>query len=287
MGTNRKEMSYIRPIDYILHIQDREQQQILSANEQVRKQAELWAISEVRSILAQRWDCNAEFKDTYIWSPTKQYQADDLVYLDADAWSGSVNYIANNLVLYTDKNIYLKNSTTAGFTHQIPTDTTYWTKLGAQYDMFNVIVNAEWYDYNTIYSTGDKVFYKNSYYTAKSQNKNIAPDDKANGSYFWGNPTASTIPTGTLPTDATKWAVGDNRSQIVYNLVIDIAIYRTLMRLAFPQVAKRREKAYEDAMIKLNELRHGNDILEDFPTIQPTQGLRTMMSSNTKNTNIY
>lgn len=287
MGTNRKEMSYIRPIDYILHIQDREQQQILSANEQVRKQAELWAIAEVRSILAQRWDCNAEFKDTYIWSPTKQYQADDLVYLDADTWSNTVNYIANNLVLYTDKNIYLKNSTTTGFSHQNPTDATYWTKLGAQYDMFNVIVNADWYDYNTIYSTGDKVFYKNSYYTAQSQNKNIAPDDKANGTYFWGTPTASTIPTGTLPTDSTKWAVGDNRSQIVYNLVIDIAIYRTLMRLAFPQVAKRREKAYEDAMIKLNELRHGNDILEDFPTIQPTQGLRTMMSSNTKNTNIY
>lgn len=278
--------NYIRNIDYLLHIQDRDFNQLISANPLVQKQAEQWAIDKVRSVLVQRWDCDEEFKDTHVWSPLSTYTADDLVYLDASAFVAGA-YAASSLVLYTDGKIYIRTATTAGYTTQAPGNTTYWTELGTRYDLFNVIVKQEWYDSLTYYSIGNQVFYKGYYYTAIQSGKGVLPNDKVNGASYWGTKTSAAITTGILPTNTTHFAEGDNRSSQIFNIVIDLAIYKIQYRLAQQKITIARANANTEALNQLNDFMHGNATLENFPVKQAVQGLRTMITSNEKNINTY
>lgn len=279
-------MRYIRDVDYLLKATSRNFQQFISDNPLIKNQAELLAIDMVRSKLIQRWDCDAEFKPTYVWSILATYAADDVVYLDGDDWTDEDPYPVNTVILFGG-NIYLKNSNIVDYVDQEPEDTAYWILLGKQYDMFNVIIKEEWFDSTTTYLYGEKVYFKGSYYTAKSSVKGITPDNKSFGANYWGTKTAATIPTGTLPTNTTYFLVGDNRSSIIFNMVIDIAIYKIELRLS-PQVAqKHREKSYDEALDQLSDFMHGNAVLENFPVKQEIQGLRTMMVSNPKNPNTY
>ena len=115
----------------------------------------------------------------------------------------------------------------------------------------------------------------------------MLPNDKVNGASYWGTKTSAAITTGILPTNATHFAEGDNRSSQIFNIVIDLAIYKIQYRLAQQKITIARANANTEALNQLNDFMHGNATLENFPVKQAVQGLRTMITSNEKNINTY
>lgn len=101
-----------------------------------------------------------------------QLHIDALLYVGE--YNEYVQYYKNNCVSYNEE-VYLciKNSL-----NKIPTNTTYWVKVGLKGEKGNYDLGVKWHgiwDYNIVYHKYDLISYNNNLYIAKKSNINSRP----------------------------------------------------------------------------------------------------------------
>lgn len=292
-------MAYLRISDYYQQIQALQLDQITGGDNSIRLSAEYKALEELTSYLTQKYEMAQELTDTLTWSVAAIYKAKNRVQLDAIAYSATATYPLGALVLQAGKVQICIVAITVGeaFTQSK------WTILGSQYDLFFVTIPNPEFNYQTFYKKDDVVFWKDKVYTSlqdsfvfnhedKLQTNNPAtvfnyfPDDVINGPAQWGVGVAYSVAAGTLPTDATKWTAGDNRSQKILECLIDIALYKIHSRIAPNNTPQLRIDNYDAAIAWLKACARGT-VTANVPVIQPKQGRRVRYGGNIKNTNSY
>lgn len=281
-------MAYLTSFDYKVRIQDAQLNQITSNDLAVKKECELLALDIFKSKLIQKYDVDAEFTDTTQYSNTLTYKANMLVYLDGIVWSNATVYTNNQIVVYTDSNVYLKNSTTAGYSAGIlPTNATFFTLLGKQHDYYNTIVPKPFWDYETYYTVGTEIFYKDKIYTAIQNNISVAPDDINYGVSYWGSGVAYSVSAGQF-SDTTKWQQGDNRNAQCVNYMIDVIVYEIMTRIPQRQIPQFRIDKYNWVVNNwLEDCARGETLTLAIPRLPFRSGSRIRVSQNTKNINSY
>jgi hypothetical protein len=275
-------MAYLRLKDYYINIQPTQLNQITANDPNVRILAEQRAQEEIISRLTQKYDTAKEFKDTVQWSRTISYKGGDLVYLDALPYTNIETYSINDLVSHNGS-VYI-NVTPVTSTETF--DAAKWSKIGVQHDLFHVTLPKPEFNITTKYAIGDEVFYNDKTYTAIRESIGIYPDDTTYGTQYWGTGVAYSVIAGTLPTDTTKWTVGDNRSQKIVEVMIDIALYKIHSRIATNNVPEIREMNYAAATAWLKSCAEG-DVTADIPVILPRQGNRIRHGGVQKQYNHY
>lgn len=292
-------MPYLIFSDYKKQIQTDNLLQVIGNDLTVLQTAELQAIEEAYGYLAQKYDTAQEFTETLPWSAAVAYKAAARVYLDAAAYSAQATYAVGALALYTGK-VY---RCTTQITVAEAWNPAKWSALGDQYDLFYATYPKPVFDYLATYKVGDQVFWKDKTYTCRKATidygddiqfrvienlplPNVFPDDPANGTVYWGTGTAYSLAAGTLPTDATKWTAGDNRTQSVLMIVIDICLYHLHSRIAPRNIPDLRRDRYLNAVDMLRAFSRG-DMTAKLPVIQPKRGARIRYGGPIKNINSY
>lgn len=292
-------MPYLIFSDYKKQIQTDNLLQVIGNDLTVLQTAELQAIEEAYGYLAQKYDTAQEFTETLPWSAAVAYKAAARVYLDAAAYSAQATYAVGALALYTGK-VY---RCTTQITVAEAWNPAKWSALGDQYDLFYATYPKPVFDYLATYKVGDQVFWKDKTYTCRKATidygddiqfrvieniplPNVFPDDPANGTVYWGTGTAYSLSAGTLPTDATKWTAGDNRTQSVLMTVIDICLYHLHSRIAPRNIPDLRRDRYLNAVDMLRAFSRG-DMTAKLPVIQPKRGARIRYGGPIKNINSY
>lgn len=293
-------MSYLIIQDFKKQIQSDNLQQIIGNDAEVLKTAELQAIEEAYGYLVQKYDTTQEFTDTAIWNLQAVYQATDRVYLDATAYSNTATYSLNALTAHSGKIYKCIEAITVGEAFNPEK----WQLIGDQYDLYFAKYPKPLFDYLQTYKTGDQVFWKGKNYTAKRDSPiidrgsiqyrvqanvpppSIFPDDPMEGQIYWGTGTPYSVPAGTLPTDTTYWTAGDNRTQSVLMIVIDIALFHLHSRIAPRNVPDLRKDRYLNAIDMLKAFA-GGSMTSKLPVLQPKSGARIRFGGNMKNINSY
>ncbi len=298
---------YLQRSDYKKLIQADNLTAIINSDNTILNGIELLAQAEAISYLVQKYIVTEEFADLLTWAYATAYKAKQRVTLDAVTYSAAATYALNVLTLQAG-NVYI--CTTAIISPEA-FNASKWELLGAQYTIFYVTLPNPEFDYTETYKVNDLVWYKNKVYTCKiatgslSQeqaiqyglttnipNKNIFPDDTTTagsstmGVIYWGAGVAYTVAAGTRPTDATKWTAGDNRSQQLVMVTVDIALYHVHSRIAPNNIPDLRAKRYDDA-VKWLKMAGQGDITAALPLIQPKSGARIRWGGRVKNVNSY
>lgn len=278
-------MGYLTAKDYDARIQEINWNQILQGNPTVQANAETFAIAEITSQLVQKYDTASEFTETSVYKKLATYKGGSRVYLYGTLWTNQGSpYAIDSIVSYTDGNVYIKNNTTAGYNHEPPTNTNFWTLLGVQYSIYFVTPPEQIYDWANAYKANDKVFYKTKIYTAMqdiSEKNYILPGTNLS---YWSAPQDYSI-TSILPIDDTKWTFGDNRSILIYNWCVDIAIFNALQRISSRNIMQNRIDNYYSAIQGLKDAASGLRTIPDLALNQPTvtEGRTIKFNSNPKN----
>lgn len=293
-------MSYLIFQDYKKQIQADNLLQIIGNDLTVLETAELQAVEEAYGYLVQKYDTSEEFTPTQPWSATVAYKAGDRVYMDAPVYSATATYLVDALVVYASKVYKCKTAINTGEAF----NPAKWDELCNQHDLFFVTYPKPVFNYLQAYQKGDQVFWKNKTYTARRDSPaidpmniqyrvygnvpppSVFPDDPRDGEVYWGAGTAYQVAAGTLPTDASKWTKGDNRTQSVLMIVIDIALFHLHSRIAPRNVPELREKRYLNAIDMLKAFA-GGAMTAKLPVLQPKSGARIRFGGNIKNINSY
>lgn len=292
-------MAYLIFSDFKKQIQTDNLLQIIGSDLTVLETAELQAIEEAYGYLTQKYDTSKEFSETAAWAIGTTYHAADRIYLNATAYSNTATYALNALTLHQN-NVY---KCTTAITVGEAFNPAKWQLIGPQYALFYAKYPKPLFDYQGHYSKGDQVYWNGKTYTAikgsfdwgdniqfrQIQNippSNVFPDDPTNGALWWGTGTAYTVPAGTLPTNTTYWTEGDNRTQSVLMIVIDIALFHLHSRIAPRNVPDLRKERYLNAIDMLKAFARG-EMTAKLPLIQPKQGARIRFGGNIKNQNSY
>ena len=295
-------MAYLISKDFFI-IQQNQINQLTQNDPGRLTQASMVAQEELTSYLVQRWDTSKEFQDTMIWSAARSYNVGDRIVLDFNLFNTTSAYNVGDTVIQNG-NAYVANVSLMPGNFNF----TNWTKIGVQYQIFNALSPSgiDQFDSNRIYAVGDNVYWKGYTYTCSQMSQvqsqesaiqyttysqippiNVFPDgtQNANGTY-WNNKVAFSITTGILPSNATYWVLGDNRSQQMVMYMTDIAIYYLHKSIAPNDIPELREKAYERALKWLKMCAMG-DVMPNLPVKQPTQGLKRRFGGNTSHNNTW
>lgn len=308
---------YLRLYDYQRLINSDNLQQIISANDSLRILAERAAQEEAYSYLNTKFDLSRELTDTNVWGYLTIYTGGDRVELNYPLYNQSNTYTFHNLVTYNNNcYICIHASTTGAF------NSSDWAMIGAQYDLFYVPYPYPYFDAYAKYKKGDFVFYKgnsyqcqiatilptqqdqlnNIYYDAQTT-PNVFPDDAVSGVKYWGVGTPYIVQTQ-LPNNTSYWNNGDNRSQQLVEVIVNITLYHLHSRIAPRNLPELRITNYkgipEQCIVVGDVLRYPaysalgylqnciyGDIDPRLPLKQPTQGMRVMWGSTTKAINTY
>ncbi len=172
-------------------------QQLCQNNQNNLVQAEKLAIEEVSGILTQRYDLATEFTQTTIWQYGATYTPANRIYLDYATWSSAQSYNLGNCVTYNGEAYILTGTTSLAATASF--NTTYYTDLGQQfYDYYYVNYPAPLFNYQTLYTVGQKVFYKGQIWTS------VITDLENSQSYVNQFIDINNVPTGIFPDDPVK-----------------------------------------------------------------------------------
>ncbi len=297
-------MPYLRVRDYIKTIQDANLLQIISSDDTIRLEAEIAAEAEVKGYLTQKYDTDKEFTETTVWDPTVSYKAENLVWLDATAFSALSVYSPEDIMLFTDGYVYsCLTLTTAGqtpVTHPLK-----WSNLGLKNKLYYVTLPFPEFNYKKLYKVNDQVWYKDNVYTAAMDTPafdhstalqygkitslplpNVFPDDPIDGEKFWGPPQAAALPAGTLPTDTDFWTAGDNRSAMIVQKTMDVCLYHLHSRIAPRNIPQLRMDRYAAATAYLQAIAEGI-ITADIPLLQPKVNGMIRFGSDIRRINDY
>lgn len=291
-------MGYLRTRDYSKQIQSDNLTQIISADSGILTLAELAAQEECISYLVQKYMTDQEFTDTNPWSPALAYTGGSRFELLYDDYVTTNNYAINDCVVYSGKCYVCTATTTGAF------DVSDWDLLGNKFDLFYGAYPFAIFNIEKVYRVGDQVFWKGNTYTCKvatipvghgdllqagtysnTPQPNVFPDDPVNGVQYWGSPVAYTIPAGTLPSD-DAYILGDNRSQQLVMMMVDITLYHVHSRIAPRNIPALRDNRYIAAIEWLKQANTGT-ITANIPLIQPAQGRVIRFGGNTKANNTY
>lgn len=201
-------MAYLRLQDYFnFRIQEQQLTQVTQGNDVVRQSCELEAEAEMISYLVQRYDIDDEFRDVGSFVKGARYYANDLIELNATAYSNTSTYTLNTNCLYQGK-VYV---CTTAITTPEAFNTAKWQLVGNQYDLFYVKSPFPRYSYNTTYQVGDCVYYKNKVYKCIVSVTNILPTDVDKASYYWSTGVNYFIVDYScyqIPTNFPTWVIG-------------------------------------------------------------------------------
>lgn len=220
-------MAYLRLQDYFnFRIQEQQLTQVTQGNDVVRQSCELEAEAEMISYLVQRYDIDDEFKDVGSFIKNGRYYANDLIELNATAYSATSTYALNSTCLNSGK-VYV---CTTAITTPEAFNISKWQLVGNQYDLFYVKSPFPRYSYNTTYQVGDCVFYKNKVYKCIVSVTNIMPTDPNKASYYWSTGVDYFVINyncNQTPTNFTTWLVNttfDEQDIVNYNQQIYISV---------------------------------------------------------------
>jgi len=316
-------MGYLIKNDYKSYIQGDYLRQLVQGDDSKRVIEENTSLQVIVQRLTAKYDLDLEFTDMQPYDSTKVYGAAQRTVVDFSPngfapWAAGV-HAEGDLVIEAGTG-YICN---ADITDTV-FDATQWTSVGAQYTIYygaypaTCTVNGQLnpatltqpyapvFNYKTLYSKGDVIFWKGYTYTANQAStvlchnavlqyseynnipyNNIFPDDpinNANGAY-WNNKEAYTIPVATPLTDA-KWVQGDNRNQTIKDAMVRITVFK-LSPLIAPK--NRPDVWLDDYRSILRELK---DVAEGMitmilPVKQPQNNTRTWYCGAIKQTNNY
>lgn len=146
------------------------------------------------------------------------------------------------------------------------------------------------YAINTAYSTNALVLSAGSIYRALQSVNSITPtNDLVNWKLISKDQTlfyAILDSTGNYPDNATYWAQGDNRYQLLVVYAVDVAIYHMLSRISPRNIPQIRIDRYESAKNHLDKIARGN-INVELPLLAPIQGSRVVYGGNAPITHFY
>lgn len=290
-------MSYLIQSDYYQQIQIQNLNQIIGSNPLLLATAAGKAQEQCEEKLIQKYDTSLEITDTSVWSFTRSYSANDRIYLDALPYQ-QITYALNSLTLQAG-NIYI--CTTLITAPEVFTPT-HWQLIGSQNTLFYIPYPNPVFNLKAFYSVGDIIFWKGSVYTcliktivpysdlqygtyANVPAQNVFPDDPVNGLLVWGVGIPYNVASGTLPT-SDPWIQGDNRSQRLLEVMIDITLFKIHARISPMNIPVLRVNNYHEAKQWLEEAYDGG-LNAKIPIIQPTQGTRIRYGGNTKKNNSY
>lgn len=228
-------LKYLRKQDYTRQISTKNLDELLGGNDSIRIDSEQTAYEKLQSYLVSRYDLAFEFRDVVKFVFTDTYYGGQVVYLDATAYSASATYALNDMVLEAGYVYYCKTAILVGEAF----NPAKWTKIGAQYDLFNMPLPYTRFDYKTWYEVNDLVFWKDYNYkstistsppTQQSQLQSNRTVDiplfnsfpNATNQTQWTNKTAysfSQLWPNAVPADFTAWSAGtfnqgDRRSHV-------------------------------------------------------------------------
>lgn len=275
---------YTRPQDYKLYCDTVTLAQVVNADLSLKRLCEYAAEDQIKSELGQRYDFAmpyGEFSDTNVWSNTTIYKGGNRVYLDAPAYNATLTY-ALGVQTLENGNVYICStliSAPEAFT------IAHWTLLGAQYDLFYITYPQLPWNFQTNYTQGNQIWYKDNTYTSQVISINIPPDSQY-GSTYWGTGTPYTVVAGTLPTDISKWTAGDNRNNYLLQLYITIVVYNMFMKIAPKNIQQVRVDQYKMAMEWLDKAGAGK-VTAGLPLLIPEQGSSIRWGSVAKTNNLY
>lgn len=293
---------YLNLNDYTRQIQLPQLAEIIGNNTSVRLMAEMAALAEVKSYLVQRYDCSEEFTDMAEWSHSVSYKALQRFFLKYTEFSSASTYALNDKVTYLTKCYIctLAVGTAGSFN---PAN---WTLLGNENDIYYGTLPSAQFDYYTTYKKDDEVFYKNKVYTAKKPSKEVLPTDANFGFEYWGNGVAYSIAPGTLPTNTTYFTLGDNRSQKVVQVMIDVTLYQLQSRIDSRNIPILRIERYMGKEVDRGVFKgfiqyptysalgwlqsaagEADAITADLPKLMPNQGNRIRYGGYPKTVNHY
>lgn len=293
-------MAYLFRGDYAKLIQARNLDDISGNDSRNIAMAEAAAVEQARSYLVQRYDLKSEFRDILVWDESKTYSQGDRVYLDALAYNTGTTYGVKSLALYQGGVYRCKTANTTG-----AWDGSKWDLLGLQYDIFFAAFPYPEFDFNTYYPVGQQVFWRGKNYTCRVASYplshssklqydsiealpylNTAPDDPVRGSYYWGSGTPYSVPANTVVTNTTYWTPGDNRSQQLVTVVVDIALYHLHSRIAPQNIPELRKDRYDNALTWLKQISRA-ELNAKMPEIKPAQGSNIRYGGEVKRNNEY
>lgn len=271
---------YLFTQDYKRVIQLAELNQITSNDIAVRQIVEGSVQAEITAYLIQRYDLPKEFQDTNAWSYSLPYKATNRFFLDAPAYNSTNTYALHTLTLQAG-NVYI--CTTAIGTPEA-FNPAHWTLLNVQYSLYNAILPQPAFDQEAVYKKGDKVFYIDAVYTAIQDSMEVDHDGSLNAIEYknmnninqfpddlnqtmWSTATPYSIAAGTLPTNTTYYAFGDNRNQMLINMYLDMVVYELCKRIAPANLPEARHNAWLRAIENLKKFAK-EDITAALPIVQ-------------------
>lgn len=291
---------YLIKNDYISKIQVVNLNQVIQNSDEILAKCELIAQEEAVAHLVQKYDVDKEFTDTSEWSITLPYYVGNRVYLDADAYVSTNNYVLNSLTIYNGSVYRCTASTTGTF------DASKWTLLGDRYEIYYVKAPNPLFNLYNYYRVGDVVYYKDRNYTCKIETtiighngslqyqsyenlplSNIFPDDIVNGAKYW-TPAGSaySVTAGTALSDTTKFTKGDNRNQFMLSTMISIVLFYAHQAIAPRNIPQRIIDAYTKSITDLSNASRGEITLR-LPLLQPKSGGRIRYGGVVKSINNY
>lgn len=329
-------MSYLISQDYLMQIQPQLRAQI---NSLAMSRAELTAQEEINGYLSSKYLTSAEFTDTSLYNISVIYQAYNRVYINYPAYVSTNSYVAGNYITNGNNAYVCTGATTGTF------DPTKWTFIGSATTLYFASYPYPIFDLYKNYRVGDKVYWNGNTYTCLQATtypsgvqqlqyyqydsippNNIFPDDPVNGTKYWTNNGAYSVPVNSLNSasyNATSayslgntvtwtdnnvyknisaipsggeawnplhwlqiWTLGDNRSQLMVTHMINIALYWAHYSISPNNVPDDRRDAYGIAKEWCKSVRDSKNSTP-LAVIQPKKGQKIMFDSQVKRGNSY
>ena len=317
-------MPYLIKNDYKTYIQGDYLRQLVQADDDKRVIEENLSLQAIAQRISHKYDLNTEFTETLPYDTTKVYSAGQRVVVDI-ATNGFQQWVT--LGLYTVGELVI-NDGTGYICLTANNDTTFnpakWTSVGAQYSIYygaypsTCTVNgqpnpptllqpyAPVFNYKTLYTTGDVVYWKGNTYVCANSSvvlchgqalqytlytnipyNNVFPDDPVNNSnnQYWKNRTAYTI-TANTPLTNSAWVKGDNRNQTIKDAMVRITVFKLSPLISPKNVPTVWLDDYRSMLRELNDISNGLMTMT-LPLNQPQTGLKTTYGGCIKNQNNY
>lgn len=251
-------MNFLIEKDYF-HLVRKEILDVVVDTDGKRIEAETAAESEILSYLAARYDTDKLFVKNTTWTPATVYNFNDYILLTADDYDALATYAVDDLINFTDGNIYIAIDLTAAGEDPI-TDPAKWTLIDVNFTFFTAIKTDD-FVLGTAYSIGQFVVFEGARY------ENILATDgtqKPTDAQFWTLNT-DTIAAGTLPSDPL-WTKGDTRHPLILRYMVDITLYELHSRINPRNIPEHRIQRRDDAITYLKMvIDPRKNITPDFP----------------------
>lgn len=194
-------LMYLRKQDYDRFIQGDNLSQIISKDETIRLTAEFAAKEEIESQLSGKYDTDAEFTDTPVFSITETYTEGARAQYEFDAYAEQT-YAVGDYVSRFGLAFVCNTAVTAPEEF----DPAKWTEIGKENNLYYLSNVYPVFEVKNVYKTGDTVFWKGKVYTATTPT--VIPDDytKLQSGVISNIPPLNPMP-GT-PTGLKMWGSG-------------------------------------------------------------------------------